>query len=232
MNHPLISLAIVPVLSLSASAVTVVNGSFEDISATYVDVAGADQMTGAAAPGWDLAANSPDWLWGEGPAGRYHTPFGDHFAVGGANGPEFTSYREGVSQTISGFTIGETYEISWHQANGIYYDAGLTSYLGVGTVGGWEVAIDFSPIGIFASGNDNSTEVLEHTADWGFSSTTFVATDTTHTIQFIAWTQNTEQDLTFQFLDNVNVTVVPEPSTPLLATFASAALLLRRKRRP
>ena len=133
-------------LSETVKAVTIVNGSFEDISGAYINVPDTDQMTSVVADGWTTSLNSPDWFWGEGPANRYHTPYGDHFAVAVASGNPGGVYREGLSQVVTGLAIGETYSVSFSHANGQYFQSGTSSYDTPGIPGGWEVLIDGTTI--------------------------------------------------------------------------------------
>ncbi len=218
-------------LVLPAHAVTFVNGSFEDLTASYVNIPDADRMNAVAADGWTVLLNSPDWFWGEGPANLWNTPFGDHFAIGAATGLTGSAYREGISQTVSGFTIGNSYSIAFSHANGLYFNPGSPGfYEGVGTAGGWEVLVDGTSILQTSSTNDHSTAALEHTSDWQSSSANFTATAATHTIQFVAFKPDGPQTPTFQFLDEASVTLVPEPSRAILSLLGVAAIGLRRRR--
>lgn len=234
MKRAFLSLVVSFTLLAPASAVTLVNPSFENLSASYVDIPGADRMENAAADGWSIALGSPGWYWGEGPESLWNTPFGDYFAMGAATGQTGGAYREGISQSVSGLTIGETYEISFSHANGLFYNPGTPGfYEGVGTAGGWEVLVDGSSILLASSTNDNSVAALEHTSDWQSSTATFTATATTHDIQFIAFKPDGSQLPTFQFLDDVSVTQVPEPSSLTLSVLGllAAAIYIRRRRR-
>ena len=59
---------------------------------------------------------------------------------------------------------------------------------------------------------------------------TFTATAASHDIWFVAFTPDGPQAPTFQFLDEVAVAFVPEPSTFTLATLGLLSLgCLRRK---
>lgn len=227
-----------------ANAASLANGSFEDLTASYVDLGGADRMPGGVADGWMIGLNSPDWFWGEGPGGLWNTPFGDHFMMGAANGFVDTGvYREGINQVVSGFTPGEDYTISFHHANGLFFEPNPFpgNYIGVGTAGGWEVLIDGGPVLVASSTNDNSTTALEHTADWDASSVTFTATAASHDISFVAWAPDGPFAPSFQFLDAVTIEAAPEPPAPvpalgnpglllLIAALASASTLGHSKR--
>lgn len=232
MKRTLSSLMLSLACSAPAGAVTLVNPSFEDLSDSYVNNPDADYMLNAAADGWSLLLNSPDWYWAEGPTGYWETPFGDHFASAAATGltSAVSAYREGVSQTVTGLTIGDTYKITFSHANGLFYNPGTPgSYLGVGVEGGWEVLTDGVSHGLVASTNDNSTPAPEHTSAWQSSSVNFVATSTSHEIQFVAYKPDGPQDPTFQFLDNVSVALVPEPSS--FAFALTVCCLATRRRR-
>jgi hypothetical protein len=205
-------------------AVTLLNGSFENLSSSYSNTAGTDSMSGVAADGWSVSTNTPDWFLGApGPAGLWFTPWGDFFAVGAATD---AGYREGISQTISGLTIGQNYAISFQQANGLLFDQ--ASYVGAGTVGGWEVLIDGISVLSSPSTNDNSVPFPAFTTEWSPASALFEATATSQTIEFLAY-GGSGVNPTFQFLDSVSVDAVPEPSTSLLVVFGGLALILRRR---
>lgn len=220
MKRAFLALIVSSTLLAPARAVTLVNPSFEDLSASYVDIPGADRMEGVAPDGWSIALNSPGWYWGEGPSNLWNTPFGDYFAMGAATGQTGSAYREGISQSISGLSVGETYEIGFSHANGLFYTPGSPgTYEGVGIAGGWEVLVDGSSVLLASSTNDNSVAALEHTSDWQNSTATFTAAATTQELQFIAFKPDGLQDPTFQFLDAVTVTLVPEPSSFILGVF-------------
>ena len=182
-------------------------------------------MSGLAADGW-TATNSPDWhLGAPGPAGLWFTPWGDFFAVGAAEG---TSYREGISQTITGLVIGESYTIAFQQANGLRFDQG--SYLGVGNSGGWELLMDGSSILTSNSLNDNSSPTASFPGGWNPGSVTFDAVSESQTVEFLAY-GGSEMNPSFQFLDAVTIAQnqIPEPSTALLMVGSSFVLLRRRR---
>lgn len=202
-----------------------VNGSFENLSSTYANTPGTDSMSGVAADGWTVSSNSPDWFLGApGPAGLWSTPWGDFLAVGAATGSD---YREGILQEISGLIVGETYLIEFQQANGLLFDQG--SYLGIGTVGGWEVRIDGIGLLFAASTNDNSLPSPAFTSSWSPNSFSFIASASSQTLEFLAY-GGTEIAPTFQFLDNVTITAIPEPTTAGMLAGAGALVLLRRRK--
>lgn len=81
----------------------------------------------------------------------------------------------------------------------------------------------------FRHANDNSTASDFFTADWQTNSVNFTATAASHEIRFVAYKPDSPlQDPTFQFLDSVTLSVVPEPSA--LAIVGVAGLLTLRRR--
>ncbi|MCP5532564.1 MAG: hypothetical protein H7A49_16425 [Akkermansiaceae bacterium] len=229
-SHPRL-LAVVPwvvaATALPSRAATLVNGSFENLSSSYVNTPGADLMSGVAADGWTVSSNSPDWYLGApGPSGFWFTPWGDFFTVGASVG---TGYREGISQTITGMTIGKTYTLEFQQANGLRFDQG--SYIGVGHAGGWEILLDGGSILSSDSLNDNSTPAPSFPGSWNLGSVSFVATATSQTVEFLAY-GGSATDPTFQFLDSVILTEsqVPEPGVSTLIALAGLGFWRRRPR--
>ena len=213
-------------LTSSLPAATIINGSFENLSSSYNNTPGADSMSGVAADGWTVSTNTPDWFLGApGPTGLWLTPWGDFFAVGAAEG---AGYREGLSQTIAGLTVGQNYRLEFQQANGLRFDQG--SHIGIGNTGGWEVLLDGSPILTSASLNDNSTPTASFPGSWNLGSVIFQATAESQTIEFLAYGGGSSTP-TFQFLDSVILTEsqIPEPGTALLLSLLPLACLRRRR---
>ncbi|MFT5442133.1 MAG: hypothetical protein ACI8W3_001175 [Myxococcota bacterium] len=213
----------------AADAASFTNGSFEDLTSSYVDSPGADHMNGGVADSWLVGMNSPDWFWGEGPEGLWTTPFGDHFMMCAATGfVDGGVYREGINQVVSGFTPGEDYTIGFHHANGLYFDPNPFpgGYIGVGTTGGWQVLVDGGSVLVASSTNDNSIAAPEHPTEWDASSVTFTATAASHDISFVAWTPDGPSLPTFQFLDAVTVESASGGPTPVPMLGNSQLLLL------
>ena len=209
-------------------AATIVNGSFENLSSSYVNTPASDSMSNAVADGWTISSESPDWFLGApGPTGRWSTPWGDFFAVGAAGE---LGYREGLSQTITGLTVGSYYRIEFQQANGLLYDQG--AYIGLGNTGGWEVLIDGASVLVSGSLNDNSVSTMPFPGgtDWNLGSVIFQATATSQDLEFLAYGDSATEP-TFQFLDSVIITEsqIPEPGTTLLTVLGGLALLVRKR---
>jgi hypothetical protein len=222
---PIALAAVVMIFPGSLKGVTLVNGSFEDLSAPFFSSPGGDIMSNVAADGWTVATNSPDWFYAApGPGALWSTDWGDYFTMGAASG----TYREGVSQTVTGMTVGQNYEIAFHQANGLLFEQG--SYVGTANVGGWEVFLDGISVLSSPSLNDNSTSSLDFPGTWSTGSVIFEATAASQTLEFRAYDIGTGP--TMQFLDNVtiNATQIPEPSAVLLIALSGAGILVQRRR--
>ncbi|MEM9480191.1 MAG: hypothetical protein AAGA58_11120 [Verrucomicrobiota bacterium] len=214
----------------TAPAVTVTNGSFENLDSSYSEDPGWDLMSNNTAPGWGNF-NSSDWTESAGPENLYSAPYGSLFMLSAATGTfDVGVYREGIDQLVTGFVVDSVYEISISHVNGLRYNAQTLSYEGVGESGGWQVLVDGTSLGLLASTNDNSTPTLAWTPNWQTSSVTFTATSASHNIQFVAYKPDGIQDPTFQFIDNVHVQLIPEPSAALLIGFGCLQFLQRQRR--
>ncbi len=103
---------------------------------------------------------------------------------------------EKFAQDVAGFAIGQSYELSWYHSNFGY--AFSTHDVAI------EVFVDGASIGTGPS--------LSLGTGWFSESLTFVATDTTHTIEF----GSVGPVQSYTGIDGIAVSVVPEPSTFLL----------------
>jgi len=130
-----------------------------------------------APTGWTLVSGSSDVGNVSDPGGSFAQPFtnstpsaqGGNFLMLYENG---SSSTESVEQSVSGFTIGNSYTITYQEAvlgaRNNYDDNG-------------ELIINVSGIGDFTSGN-----ILTVGAGWQSGQISFVATQTTHTIRLTA----------------------------------------------
>lgn len=145
---------------------------------------------------------------------------------------EPNSVREGLRQSISGLSIGQTYIISFEFTNlGLYDDAGnlATDAFGAGqnydSSGRWLVQLDLSTIGM--------TTVLAPyatpgTHEWFVYSVMFDASADTHTFDFLAdWVSGAGTHVGMG-IDNIRLSAIPLPGAAWM--FGAALLGLMRFR--
>lgn len=99
-------------------------------------------------------------------------------------------------------------------------------------MGGWELLVDGLSLDFFDSANNNLVPTLDHTSDWLDRTVNVMATADEMELKFLAFknTQIMVQDPTFQFLDNVSVSLVPEPSTTLFLALGALGPATRSRR--
>lgn len=174
-----------------ANSQTVTNGIF----------AGPETLSNVAA-GWTITAGSPDLV-------TIPSVFALTYVAPGANvssqGDNFQllyeatnqASTEKMSQTITGFTIGTTYTLTYEEANfGPCY--GGPCYTSNG-----EFLVNISGIAQMSSGNQ-----MDVADNWYTVCLQFVATSTTHTLEFEANCLNTNGGMSgaWMALDNVQIT--------------------------
>ena len=132
-----------------------------------------------------------------------------------------------VSDVVSGL------DAVWDAVGGRAVSGGRKASACNAPGGGWEVLVDGLSLGMFDSANGNSMPAPDHTSDWLDRTVSFVATAEEMELKFLAFKnpQIMVQDPTFQFLDNVSVSPVPEPSTTLLLAFGMLGLATCLRRR-
>jgi hypothetical protein len=204
----------------AASAVTLTNGSFEDVQITSTFSANPADI-----PGWTHTGAVGDALiWNAtfpvccGGTGGANTGDGNQFVtMGGGFGPTGSS---GWSQTLTGLTIGQTYIVNFMSAA---EGETATQQLTVGMTSG-----SSTPSQTFTTLATSSLFWL----NWGSDSYSFVPTATSATLQFSVTDQAFDVGL-----DAVSVSVgsVPEPSTwaMMILGFAGIGFMAyRRKAKP
>lgn len=220
-----------------ATAQSFINGSFEQLAPGQFVNGGDDKMTVTAAPGWSISGTgSPDWMFGPGLA-LWDTNWGSYFQLGGAFDPAlgvggtmppggFNLFREGVTQVVSGFTPGNAYRVDFSHTRGF-----VETPLVIGPAGGWELFIDTVSVKEALSTNViGPVFPLPHTTDWQTSSHTFQATSATHRFDFVSYVPVIGQGATIQWLDNVSVSLVPEPASAGLLALGLGLALTRTVR--
>jgi hypothetical protein len=140
-------------------------------------------------------------------------------------------YKEGISQTVSGFTVGGTYSLSWYHAN-----------FGVGFPSDYTAA---NAIEVFADGvSIGSGAVRAASPGWVEESISFIATDTELDLSFMGLLAPPTVGAgsgTYQSIDGIRLTEislppplpnnVPEPAALSLFSGAGLAMLLAGRRR-
>lgn len=128
--------------------------------------------------GWTTIAGSPDTMdaahnvgvtgvpYGVAPSGA--SPDGGTW-IGFANGSG--GYQEIFGQFLTGFTVGETYQLNWYQAN-------FGAHAGAGYLGSNSIAVTIG--GVYAGSGD----LLGLSSQWYAESLSFVAASTSLQINF------------------------------------------------
>lgn len=213
-------LAVAGLAASSAGAVTVANGSFED-----VQISSQGSYNLADIPGWTHAGNTGDGLiWSDKFAvccgGTNSTKTGDghqFVTMGGGFGPTGSS---AWSQVLNGLTVGGTYVVNFKMAaEGEVSTQSLTVAM---TTGSSTAAQSF-------------TSILAGPyfwQDWGADSYSFVADATSATLEF-----SVKDEVYDVGLDSVSVSAasggIPEPATwtMMLVGFGGLGMLTRARRK-
>jgi hypothetical protein len=125
-----------------------------------------------------------------------------------------SSFDPSISQTLTDLIIGQTYLVSGDFTN--YYDCcGNASVLSFG--------VDIQPGGLLIELTDPGSY-----PDWYAFSTSFVATQSSHTIRFTA---ERNGDDTEYAIDNISVTAVTAPTTIALFGLGLAGLAFSNRKK-
>lgn len=203
----------VVLLFISAGfAASITNGSFEAVQITS---SGEGVYNPADIPGWTHTGDDGDgFLWninyniccnGNGGVPNAHAGDGDQFVTMGGGFGAFGS--SAWSQVISGLTIGDSYNIDFMMASeGQTPTQQITVAMTTGSSTGSEVFTSPVSPGTFSFFWDN----------WGSEQYTFLATDTSATLQFSVTNLEYDVGLDAVSIAPAGTSPVPEPSSLLL----------------
>jgi len=189
----------------AANAVTLVNGSFEDgvaiASGGFVTLATGDTTS---IPGWTVLSDGVDYI------GTYWQ------ASDGSRSLDLSALASGgVKQTVTGFQIGKRYRISFDLSGNP--DGGNNSKRMVMSATGGVAAVYVYTL------TDNTRADM----NWTTLTYEFNASGISQDIQF----RSLETNPFGAALDNVSISLVPEPATwgLLIAGFAMTGVAMRRR---
>lgn len=194
----------------AANAQTFVNGGFED------DAWPVGSNAGLAPTGWTTThsgnGNWPYAVHNDADLTEENTPFGDQFvelcAKDCRNSPPVGS----ISQTVSGFVVGQQYRLTFQHAPEVHPEAPIgfeESIVNVSIAGGTPASTDFS-------GN----AVGGYFTEWTLQSLDFTANATSLTFTFTGVDAVTDDSRTESGIDEVSVTRLssapPPPASPAM----------------
>lgn len=193
--------------STSASAVTLINGSFEDgvaIGGSGFETLATGDTTSIT--GWEVLSDGVDYI------GSYWA------ASDGVRSLDLSALTSGgVKQSVSGFEIGKRYTITF-DVSANFSGGNDTKRFTMSATGG-EPYID----SYTRTGANSASNML-----WQTYSYTFTATGMMQDIQF----RSLENDPSGIALDNVSISLVPEPAAwaLLIVGFGLTGVALRGRR--
>jgi hypothetical protein len=144
------------------------------------------------------------------------SPNGGNFVAGDSA----ATYANAISQSVSGLTVGQTYNLTFYQAG-----AQQKGFSGT-TTDQWKVTFGSSP----AQDSTLMHVATESDVAWNSQSMLFTASATTETLTFLA-VGTPNSDPPFALLDGVSLISVPEPASIALLGFGIAGVAGLRRRR-
>jgi hypothetical protein len=171
--------------------------------------------------GWPAGGSSNLKMYALAPT----SPTGGHYVL--ADADVVNHYNATISQTASGFIIGQTYKLSFYQAAGQqatnvgsatdWWSVNVGGTMGAGGVTGGTNYGNVSTNSIFW--RDQSSLATKDTPSWQQVTYTFTANAASELIAFTS-SSNASGVPPYLFLDGVSLTqTTPEPGTVILLTF-------------
>ena len=200
--------AIASAITTQASAQQFVDGGFENVS-----IATNQWQVQPTGWGWtgqyNVGIANGNGNWG---TGAYD---GTQYAYVESDGLDFPGKQGWMAQTVNGFTVGQSYTVS-------FYMAARNGNVGANTT---------NPITVLLNG---TITLLPPTSDpttaWAhYTTAAFVATSTSNTIEFLSTQTGVDSANLF---DDISIQPAPEPKAmimPLMLVGALGVALLRRR---
>lgn len=202
-----LTLAAALLASTSAGAVTLINGSFEDggpIGGIGFETLAAGDT--ASITGWEVLSDGVDYI------GSYW------MASDGSRSLDLSALTSGgVKQTVAGFEVGKTYRVSFDISANFSGGNDVKSFV-MSATGGQAYQDSYT-----RTGANSASNML-----WQTYTYTFVASGIAQDLQF----RSLENDPSGVALDNVSISLVPEPAAwaLLIVGFGMTGLALRGRR--
>ncbi|MEO1128238.1 MAG: hypothetical protein AAFX05_00855 [Planctomycetota bacterium] len=211
-------------LVAAASAATIAAPAWAQ-SFTNGDLTG-PYTVGSAPPSWFNWQKTPDTCDATGPFNNTPTlwtlsPNGGTFVRAG--GSDFPN-SEAFAQNVSGFSVGQPYEVTFHLTNLGFEHPVFGDWNGED--GYWQLVVDGAVVGdsITLAKQTNAADAIVWTTD----SINFVATSPTLEIAFVS--RSTALLAAYMGIDGIRLTQVPAPGACATLGLAGAALVRRRVR--
>lgn len=202
-------------LAATAHGQTLVNGSLTDTAAVSTPPAG-----------WFAWSDTADTADAAGPFNNTGTPWtlspdGGTFVRMGRG----ASTMEGIGQVVSGFTIGQVYQVDFFATNLGFENAVTAAWTGS------DGYVEFFVDGVFEGSSSLLSKPTLSTDPtvWSAHTVTFIATDTTLELAFAADRPGSAVEAAYMGVDGIRLSRVPTPGA--FGVLGVASLVAGRRRR-